>query len=171
VSPPPRPPGGGGLPPYGWNLGWQQPNPIGGNNQFIGQQNQGIPIPFNTVQRIPRRGERHAPQFDGMPQHLNRYFADVERVYQGYQYNDRHLIDAAIEYLDYETSALWETVSEQQRNISWREFKDGVQTLYPGSDGQRLYTIPDLERLVRDFADKGITTRGGLGEYYRQFTV
>jgi hypothetical protein len=81
---------------------------------------------------------------------------------------DHTLIEAAIEYLTHDVADLWEA---QTRSVlhSWQTFQVEIQLLYPGSDGERLYSVMDLERAVEVSSMRGIFTRGDLGEYHCQF--
>jgi hypothetical protein len=83
---------------------------------------------------------------------------------------NEQLIWMAIYYLDYETSTLWESLLNPVAPITWDEFKDVVQELYPGADGACLYSTRDLECLLAEWATKGVFMWGDFGEYHRDFT-
>src|SRR6202035_5308173 len=59
---------------------------------------------------LPLRGAPDAPAFDGNPQNLFRYFADIEHICAnvGIVPADDLLIACAIRYLDYNTADLWD---------------------------------------------------------------
>ncbi len=124
---------------------------------------------MSTAHKLPLRGSRDAPHFDGTPTHLQRYFADIEQLHKfyGIPYIDEDLIVRAIYYLDAETAELWE--GRLTQGMQWGVFKAAVGGLYPGWDGERLYTIRDLENVVRNYAEQGIFNRITLGQYYRDF--
>jgi hypothetical protein len=121
----------------------------------------------------PFRGVPGAPAFDGNPFHLNRFFTDIDNMYKaiGSTPSDEDKITQTKLYLDVDTSDIWDTFTPPAgaAQFTWDTFKQTVKTFYPGSDGNRLYSVTDLERYVLDSATKGIFTRGDLGEYLREF--
>jgi hypothetical protein len=127
-----------------------------------------------TPARLPFRGAHGAPAFDGTPTHLNRFFSDLDLIYSalGLTPTDPERVTQAIYYLDADTAFLWETLSAPAGAAwTWDAFKAAVRALYPGSDSSaRLYSVSDLERVVQEWATRGIFTRGELGDYFRSFT-
>ncbi len=117
---------------------------------------------MSTVHKLPLRGSRDAPHFDGTPTHLQRYFADIEQLHKfyGIAYIDEDLIVRAIYYLDAETAELWE--GRLTQGMQWGVFKAEIGRLYPGWDGERLYSIWDLENIVWNYAETGIFNRSIL---------
>ena len=69
-------------------------------------------------------------------------------------FKDEGLIVRAIYYLDAETAELWE--GRLTQGMQWREFKGEVGGLYPGWDGERLYSIWDLENIVQNYSEWNI---------------
>ena len=127
-----------------------------------------------TPARLPFRGAHGAPSFDGTPTHLNRFFSDLDLTYAalGLTPTDQERVTQAIYYLDADTAFLWETLSPPGAAWTWDTFKTAVRELYPGSDSTaRLYSVTDLERVVQEWAARGIFTRGELGDYFRSFTL
>jgi hypothetical protein len=62
-------------------------------------------------------------------------------------------------YLNADTAALWDTVvAPANAPFTWITWKAAIQQLYPGSSGNNLYAISDLERLVQDYGSRGIFT-------------
>jgi len=110
----------------------------------------------------------------GTPTHLNRFFEDVDLVYTvagGAAPTDEERIRQCKYYLDYDTHAIWESVSPQGAvpAPTWEQFKNTIRGLYPGCDGTRLFAVRDLERFVTESALRGVYTWGDLGQYYREF--
>ena len=107
--------------------------------------------------------------------HLNRFFADIDLVYNlaGIAAPpDAEKILQCKYYLDNTTYMLWDGLAAPAAGpFTWDTFKAAIRALYPGCDGERLYSLRDLERFVEDTAARGVWTRGDLGEYYRQFTL
>ncbi len=126
-------------------------------------------LTMSTGHKLPLRGSRDAPHFDGTPTHLQRYFADIEQLHKFHRitYVDEDLIVRAIYYLDAETAELWE--GRLIQGMQWRGFKAELGGLYPRWDGECLYSIRDLENIVQNYAESGIFNRITLGQYYRDF--
>ena len=125
---------------------------------------------------LPLRGAPDAPAFDGNPQNLFRYFADIEHVCAnvGIVPTDDLLIARAIRYLDYDTADLWDCAhpTPPATKFTWVAFKSAVAAFYPGSqDTIRRHIPAHLETIVATTACTGIHTRSDLGAYYRDFYV
>src|SRR5258708_38170598 len=54
---------------------------------------------------------------------------------------------------------------------TYQEFQDEIYKLYPGSSGDRTYTMQDLDLLLGHYAQVGILTSADLGEYHRKFLL
>jgi hypothetical protein len=122
--------------------------------------------------RLPLRGSHGAPHFDGTPIHLNRFFTDIDLVYDlagGAAPTPEERIRQCKYYLDNDTFMLWDGVLAPAAGFTWDTFKAAIRLLYPGCEGGRLYSVRDLERFVSDAAARGVYTRGDLGEYFREF--
>ncbi|KAI0258010.1 hypothetical protein BC834DRAFT_837080 [Gloeopeniophorella convolvens] len=121
---------------------------------------------------LPVCGERTAPTFDDKkPRELARYFEDLEYLFTKFQVIDpAEMKKAAIRYLDIDTADLWKTAPEYgDAGKTYDQFKVAIHGLYPGSTGDRRYTIKDLELLVSNTAQAGLSSSNDLGDYYRQF--
>jgi hypothetical protein len=121
--------------------------------------------------RLPLRGANGAPNFDGTSIHLNRFFTDIDLIYDlaGVNPNADERIRQCKYYLDNDTFMLWDGVAIPPAGFTWDNFKAAIRLLYPGCEGGRLYSIRDLERFVSDADARGVYTRGDLGEYFREF--
>jgi len=122
--------------------------------------------------RFPFRGSREAPVFDGTPLTVNRYFQDIDQLFDNLGINaptDAAKIQKTTYYLDPHTADLWECVQPIGGAMTWAEFKDAIRALYPGSDRSRLYSVRDLDNTVHQYAMNGVYTRAELGEYCREF--
>jgi hypothetical protein len=125
-----------------------------------------------AVPRFPFRGSREAPTFDGTPITVNRYFQDIDQLFDNLGIAnpaDASRIQKATYYLDPLTADLWESILTIGGATTWNEFKDAIRALYPGSDRSRLYSVRDLDNTVLHFATNGVYTRADLGEYCREF--
>jgi len=122
--------------------------------------------------RFPFRGSREAPLFDGTPLTLNRYFQDIDQLFDNLGVvapTDAAKVAKATYYLDALTADLWESVIPVGGDITWTNFKAAIQSLYPGADRARLYSARDLDNTVHQYASQGVYTRADLGEYCRDF--
>lgn len=122
--------------------------------------------------RFPFRGSREAPTFDGTAITVNRYFQDIDQLFDNLGIPnppDASKIQKTTYYLDPHTADLWESVLPLGGGMTWNEFKDAIRAFYPGSDRSRLYSVRDLDNTVLHFATNGVFTRADLGEYCREF--
>ncbi len=130
-------------------------------------------VAATTHNRMPFRGAHGAPTFNGTPTHLNRFFTNIEHLVStlGLTLADDDLVKWAIYYLDCDTAEVWQPfVGIPGEADKWRNFRQRIRALYPGSEGDRLHSVKDLEHFVADSADKGVFTRSDLGNYYREFS-
>ena len=73
----------------------------------------------------------------------------------------------ACRYVDVDTTELWETLTEyMDLTKTYEEFKTAVYALYPGSDGERKWSVADMDKLVGKRMHIGIISLRDLGEYY-----
>jgi hypothetical protein len=122
---------------------------------------------------LPGRGEHTVPHFDGDPEELGRYFAEVEALF------DRHnvIVDqerktGALKYLTtMATERIWRSC-DSFANVAktYDEFKTEIYKHYPGSTDD-IFTIQHLDTLVGQRARIGVVSALELGEYFRQFKV
>ena len=140
-----------------------------------GNPGGGSPGPGASLHNLPAStriliwGERCAPTFNGVPQYLNKYFANVKHIFWGYHTDDQMLIDVAIEYLSHDVVDLWEAQICRCFH-TWWTYQVAIWLLYPGSDRQWLYLVMDLKHVMEGSNTRGIFTRGNLGKYHYQFT-
>jgi hypothetical protein len=123
---------------------------------------------------LPARGERSAPTFDdSQPEELERYFADLQALFDRHTVNDENERKlAALKYLKFRTESLWKTTDAwTDQTKTYDEFKAEVYSLYPGATGDRTYTMQDLDAVIGHYARIGIVTAADLGEYYRKFLL
>jgi hypothetical protein len=123
---------------------------------------------------LPARGECAAPTFDDQqPEGLGRYFVDLEVLLARNNVNaeaERKL--AALKYLNIQTENLWKTTEGWlDPTKTYDEFKEEVTKLYPGTTGDRMYTIQELDTVVGHYAHIGIHNSSDLGKYYCRFLL
>jgi hypothetical protein len=123
---------------------------------------------------LPFRGERAAPTFDdSQPEELARYFSDLESLFTLHAVADRQECkQAALRYVSVRTESLWKTTEAwADQTKTYEDFKAEVFKFYPGSSGDRTYSLQDLDILVGHYARTGVTSSADLGEYHRQFLL
>jgi hypothetical protein len=117
---------------------------------------------------LPARGSKQAPHFEGKPGHLTRYFQDVEEVgTETERTTDDDLINISLRYLDIDEEQLWSR--KKTPGMTFRAFKDAIVKLYPGADGDKMYTWQDLKEVLRVAQQKSPANRDELGQYTRDF--
>ena len=131
-----------------------------------------IPIQLPSVRKMPKplpaRGAKSAPSFDGKAGHLKRYFQDVEDVgTDSERTTDGDLIHIALRYLEIDEEQLW--TRKQTAGMTFQAFKSAIVKLYPGADGDKLYTWTDFREVVRTAQLKSPANRDEFGQYTRDF--
>jgi hypothetical protein len=121
---------------------------------------------------MPARGDRSAPRFDPkQPRELRRYFADLAfHIGRAAAMADKEKKKHACQFVDVDTSELWETLPEySDATKTFEEFVKTVHALYPGSEEERKWSVADMDKLVGERSRLGVISLGDLSEYYRQF--
>ena len=99
---------------------------------------------------------------------MKRYFQDVEDVgTDSERTTDDELIHIALRYLDIDEEQLWSR--KQTVGMTFQAFKDAIVKLYPGADGDKLYTWTDFKETVRQGQIKSPANRDEFGQYTRNF--
>ncbi|KAJ6530500.1 hypothetical protein DFH09DRAFT_1093550 [Mycena vulgaris] len=131
-------------------------------------------MPQSSLQVMPARGDRNAPQFDSQkPRELLRYFSDLQFLFSRSGVTDStEKKQHATRFLTVEDQELWEALPEfSDAAKSYDEFKAAVLKHYPGTDADRKYSLGDLDALVGEYGRIGIHSKADFAEFYRQFTV
>jgi hypothetical protein len=123
---------------------------------------------------LPFRGADGAPHFDGTPIHLERFFDDIDQVYDLVSGTPPTLAERIRQckyYLDNNTFMLWNVIEAPAGTpFTWESFKAAIRDLYPECDRAHWFSVQDLECLVSDAGHHGIHASADLGEYYQEFT-
>jgi hypothetical protein len=117
---------------------------------------------------MPARNHSSAPKFDGQAASLTRYLNEVHRLGEACSLSEKQIIEWTLMYADPNDSELWEQQTEGRKD-TWNAFKSAVIELYPGADGDRKYSVNDLQVLVEDNAAVPVKNQNHFGEYYRSF--
>src|SRR6202789_1642438 len=124
-----------------------------------------------TTSTIPARGHSIAPKFDPtQPWEIRRYFNELEMLFLGCNIMDSDLMKKhACQYVDIDTSKLWESIPEYATGTSFNTFRIAVHKLYPGSEDNRKWSISNMDKLVGEQLRIGIFNASDLGLYFRAF--
>lgn len=121
-----------------------------------------------TPRHMPARNHHSAPQFNGTPSTLARFFEDVEIAAHDAALSEEETIIWATRYARREDSELWVALPAYSAVPKvYQDFKIAVLALYPGADLARQYRMKDMEDLVAERAATPIINRLELGVYYR----
>jgi hypothetical protein len=77
-------------------------------------------------------------------------------------------IEWTIRYSPNEERELWQ-MQESVTTEDWKQFKKELFELYPGSSGERKYSIANLQTLIEKQANNSITDVEDFGMYRRAF--
>ncbi|KAJ7493745.1 hypothetical protein FB451DRAFT_1164616 [Mycena latifolia] len=126
------------------------------------------PILCMPPKLLPARGAKTAPSFDGKAGRLECYFRDVADTGQDTECTtDDELIQIALRYVDIDDEQLWGR--KKVNGMTFDAFKTEIKMLYPGSDGEKLYTWADLREVVRKAHEDSPKDREDFALYKRNF--
>ena len=113
-----------------------------------------------TSYTMPMCNEHTAPTFDSSkPRELSRYFEDLEQLKQ-----------QVLCYVNFNTEQIWKTFPEFiDNNKTYNDFKDAVLVHYPDASGDFVYSIRDMDLLIGERQQVGITSTKDLSNYHLQF--
>ncbi|KAF8810009.1 hypothetical protein BYT27DRAFT_7092636, partial [Phlegmacium glaucopus] len=117
---------------------------------------------------MPGRNHHAAPKFDGRPASLSIFIDEIEQLAGTCKLSEKQTIDWTIRYAPNEERELWQMQDAVATSI-WADFKKELFDLYPGSTGERKYSVANLTALVEDQALRNIRNAEDLGAYRRSF--
>ncbi|KDR65203.1 hypothetical protein GALMADRAFT_82136, partial [Galerina marginata CBS 339.88] len=117
---------------------------------------------------MPSPRDPSAPKFDGQPRTLTRFLKEVYLLGKGCSLTDPKIIEWSIMYAEHNDSELWEQLPECHKN-NWELFRNAIIKLYPGADGDRKYSVDDLQILVKENAHIPCIKPDLFGKFYRNF--
>ncbi|KAJ3571154.1 hypothetical protein NP233_g3931 [Leucocoprinus birnbaumii] len=173
---PPGPPQGPRLIPAHWG---NQPQPIPAQQfryppfQMPQQPPQQIPAGFQNyphTRHMPGRFDRSAPQFDGDPRSLRRFFDEIDLLARDCGLSQRDTITHTLRYLGTNNYDIWASQPSASGD-DWLRFKADITALYPGAEESARYTVTDLENFVEISAASPMQDRLQFGDYYRKFVT
>ncbi|KAI0708432.1 hypothetical protein C8Q76DRAFT_584536, partial [Earliella scabrosa] len=121
---------------------------------------------------LPLPGSAKAPSFDPLyPQTVNRFFDDLEFVFERSQVPDADRKRFTGRYVPYEVEELWTSLPEwsPKSSVTFAELRAAVVSLYPEVRTERKFVYRDLLHLVESSQDQDIETLQEYGEFYRAF--
>lgn len=120
------------------------------------------------VSKMPTRNHHSAPKFDGKPASLSPFLDEVEQLAQGCGLTPKQHIEWAVRYSPNDERELWQLQSAVGTD-DWEKFKKELFELYPGSTGERKYSIANLQTLIEKQATADIADAEEFGVYRRSF--
>jgi hypothetical protein len=123
---------------------------------------------------LPFWRERSAPVLDASDLSMIwRYFEDLEVLFARHRVSDdAEKKRAATRYPSLEVECLWQSAHAlSDPACTYADFKEEVLQLYPEIARDRMHTLADLEKAVRQAARKDIWSEAELGAYYRRFCL
>ncbi|KAF8810507.1 hypothetical protein BYT27DRAFT_7220648 [Phlegmacium glaucopus] len=110
---------------------------------------------------MPGQNHHAAPKFNGRPASLSIFLDEIEQLAGACKLSEKQTIDWTIRYAPNEERELWQLQDAVTSSI-WADFNKELFDLYPGSTGERKYSVASLTSLVEDQAQD-------LGAYRRWF--
>ena len=109
-----------------------------------------------------------APKFDGKPASLALFLDEIEQLADACGLTPKQTIDWTVRYAPNEEYELWE-MQTSVGSSNWSQFKKELCDLYPGSTGERKYSIANLKALTEKQANSDIHNAEDFGTYKRAF--
>jgi hypothetical protein len=107
---------------------------------------------------MPGRNHPSAPKFDGKPASLWIFLDEIELQAEICGITKKQMIEWTIRYAPSAERELWE-IQESVGTGNWETFKAELYDLYPGSTGERKYSVANLTSLVEKQARNSIQER------------
>jgi len=114
---------------------------------------------------MPTQSDNNAPKFDGEARSLCEFFEEVETWGRTCSLKDDEIIKYSIQYISFEERVLWEGRKSAESG-DLELFKKYIYRLYPGSEDGLLFSVADLDNLVKSQARKRMLDKRELGIYY-----
>lgn len=105
-----------------------------------------------------------APKFDGKPALLSPFLDKIEQLASACELTPKQTIDWIIRYAPSDKREQWQ-MQEYVGTADWDNFKKDLFDLYPGSTGERKYSIVNLQTLIEKQVQVIIEDAEDLGTY------
>ena len=127
-------------------------------------------IPAIIVKSMPGQNNNAAPKFDGRLASLSLFLDDIEQLANDCSLTPKQKIEWTIRYAPNEEHELW-SMLESAKTDNWTQYKTELYDLYPGSNGERKYSITSLKTLVEKQAANAIRDAEDFGVYRHPFMM
>ena len=121
-----------------------------------------------TASKMPSRSHHSAPKFDSKPASLSPFLDEVEQLAESCGLSSKQTIEWAVRYAPNDERELWQ-MQDAVGSEDWEQFKKEIFELYPGSTGERKYSIANLQTLIERQALVNIEDSDDFGTYRRTF--
>ena len=118
--------------------------------------------------KMPSRNHNAAPKFDNKPSSLSPFLDEIDQLGDTCGLTGKQKIEWTIRYAPNEERELWD-MQESVGTEDWEAFKKELFELYPGSSGERKYSIANLQNLIEKQAIVNIGNTEDFGLYRRAF--
>ena len=122
-----------------------------------------------ATKTMPSRHDRAAAKFDGKPSSLAAFLDDITQLATASALTDQDKIKWTVRYAPSEDAERWEMQPSYEAG-NWAEFQKEIHVLYPGSTGDRKYSVANLEALTEKQATLPMESSEQFGKYYRAFS-
>jgi hypothetical protein len=139
------------------------------NQQTIQDLNSDMPeAPAIIPKAMPGRNHPAAPKFDGKPASLSIFLDEIEQLAKTCGLTPKQTIEWTVRYAPSKENELWDA-QDAVGTGNWIQFKSELYDLYPGSTGDRKYSVMNLTALVEKQAANSIQDAEEFGSYRRSF--
>ena len=121
---------------------------------------------------MPARGEHAAPAFDKeKPRELVRFFEELEYLFTRADLEDevqkkKHVL----RYVEFEVEQIWKSFPEYSDPAkTYLDFKAAILVHYPDASGDYVYSLRDMDQLIRERQRIGISNTTDLADYHLKF--
>src|SRR5271170_6720166 len=117
---------------------------------------------------MPGHSHPSAPKFDGKAASLSRFLSEIEHLAELCGITPKQKIDWTVRYAPNEEDELWK-IQDSVGTDNWDQFKKELCDLYPGSTGERKYSVASIAALTEKQANNLIQDADDFGAYKRAF--
>ena len=121
---------------------------------------------------MPARGESSAPSYNrSKPRELIRFFRELERLFvRASVTSEKEKKEQALRYVDFDIEEFWQTLPEFKSSLAtYSDFKAAIFSMYPEASGNYLYSLSDLDLLLKERQQVGINNVTDLADFHLRF--
>ena len=121
---------------------------------------------------MPARGEWSAPSFNKeKPRELVRFFKELERLFvRASVTSEQEKKEQVLHYVDFEEEEFWQTLPEFKSSLAtYDDFKAAILFCYPNASGDYLYSLGDIDLLIKEQQQLGINNATDLADFHLRF--